>query len=706
LRKKLAFFIAYTVLSGAISPTSRLRLTKRKAGGCRGPTNPNNKSSFYGSGVRKYLFSQINNLKLRWKMVVLVLPLVIIPIFIVGGVIGYISTKQAYLGITQTSKDDLEHMAGFTVDLLNSHYQQFQVYKQDKEKSFNQELATLTELSYNVVQSQHRQYKSGKIDLATAMQEAHNALSKVNVGKTGYIYAMTSKGELKVHVAQEGANVFDTRDEKGRYFIREMCEKAVRSKPGEVLYIVYPWKNAALGDQALRKKVVAYRYFKDWDWIIAAGGYLEETYEDVDFERRSFAALKEKIKSKQVGKTGYVFCLDGSGNFMIHPTGEGKNFLDAVDFNGEHFIREMCQRKSGWIRYPWKNAGEAAPRMKIVRYEYFKPWNWIVAVGSYEDEFYQEANAIKGRIMESMIVLTIFVSVIAVLLVFVAARVMTNPINHMMKVIRKVKQGRFDERIKVETNDELGELATAFNRMTMIIKHNKELEANLAQQGKMASLGVLSSGVAHEINNPLGVILGYAAYIEGKLSPDDPNYKYIHEIKRESKRCKKIVQDLLSYARTPQPVLELTDINALLGQIVDFAANHTDMHHVTVQKSFEESLPKVLVDGDQLRQVAINLILNAGAAMQKGGQLVVSTESGDDGCVSLKFSDNGAGILDEHLEKIFEPFFTTKVKGTGLGLAITKQIVEQHHGKISIRSEIDRGTTVEVKLPLNRDEYL
>jgi two-component system NtrC family sensor kinase len=210
--------------------------------------------------------------------------------------------------------------------------------------------------------------------------------------------------------------------------------------------------------------------------------------------------------------------------------------------------------------------------------------------------------------------------------------------------------------------------------------------------------------VAHEINNPLGVILGYAGYIEGKLAADDPNYKYIHEIKRESKRCKKIVQDLLSYARTPQPTLEETDINVLLGQIVDFAANHTDMHHVTVVKEFSSGLPRIMVDGDQLRQVAINLILNAGAAMQNGGKLVVSTDLDDNGHVNLRFSDNGGGIPSENLEKIFEPFFTTKVKGTGLGLAITRQIVEQHHGKIVIESEIGKGTTVIVKLPVNRDE--
>ena len=183
-----------------------------------------------------------------------------------------------------------------------------------------------------------------------------------------------------------------------------------------------------------------------------------------------------------------------------------------------------------------------------------------------------------------MVVLTIFVCIIAVTLVFLASKVLTDPIKHMLEVIRKVKRGRLDERMEVDTADELGELAAAFNRMTEIIRNNKEMEANLAQQGKMASLGVLSSGVAHEINNPLGVILGYAGYLEGKMSPDDPNFKYIHEIKRESKRCKKIVQDLLTYARTPQPTLEETDVNALLEQIVDFAANHTDMHHVSVVK--------------------------------------------------------------------------------------------------------------------------
>jgi len=655
--------------------------------------------------MAKHLFKFVNRLKLRWKMLVVVLPLVIIPIFVVGGVVGYIASRQAYLGLTQTSKDDLEHMADFSIDLLNSHYQQFQVYKQDKQKIFIRDLASLTDIAYNLVETQHRQHQQGRLGLREAQQEAKKALRRVNVGETGYIFAMTTAGDLELHIAREGENIYDEQDENGRHFIREMCRSALAAKPGEVLYIIYPWRNAVLGDRAPRKKIAAYRYFPEWDWIVAASGYLEETYEDINFERRSFEELKEKIKGKKVGRTGYIYCMDSKGNFTVHPDAEGGNFLDARDAGGHAFIREMCEKKEGWIRYPWQNVGDRAPRMKIVRYAYFAPWDWIVAVGSYEDEFYSEANQIKGRTFVSMLVLTVLSSLVACVLVLVAAKVLTDPIHHMIEVIRRVKQGRLDEQMQVESGDELGELATTFNRMTGIIKRNKEMEAALAQQGKMASLGVLSSGVAHEINNPLGVILGYAGYIEGKLTPDDPLFRYIHEIKRESKRCKKIVQDLLSYARTPKPALEPTDINELLVQIADFAANHTDLHQVRLLRDFAPDLPPVMVDGDQMRQVAINLILNAGAAMPQGGELTIRTGLDGDGYIAISFIDSGVGIAEEDQEKIFEPFFTTKERGTGLGLAITKQIVELHQGKIELSSTPGRGTTITVRLPLVREEY-
>ena len=141
-------------------------------------------------------------------------------------------------------------------------------------------------------QVQDQQRADGPHTLEAAQGEARKAFKSISVGDTGYLYAMTSKGDLTIHVAQEGQNIYDAQDEQGRRFIREMAERAIAAKPGEVLYIVYPWRNALLGEARPRNKVVAYLYFQPWDWIIAAGGYLEETYEDVAFEKQALQDLK------------------------------------------------------------------------------------------------------------------------------------------------------------------------------------------------------------------------------------------------------------------------------------------------------------------------------------------------------------------------------------------------------------------------------
>ena len=206
-----------------------------------------------------HLWRFVNDLKLRWKLLVVVLPLATVPALVVGTVVGYIAKQQAYRGITQTSKDDLEHMAQFAINLLASHHRQFEVYKQDKKESIDKELATLVNLAYNLVDAEERQRRAGRVGLDAAQREASRALKSVNVGETGYLYAMTSRGDLVAHVAMEGENILDRRDENGRPFIREMCAAARASKPGEVLYTVYPWRNAALGDTHPRRKAVAYR---------------------------------------------------------------------------------------------------------------------------------------------------------------------------------------------------------------------------------------------------------------------------------------------------------------------------------------------------------------------------------------------------------------------------------------------------------------
>ncbi|MEJ2519412.1 MAG: cache domain-containing protein [Desulfuromonadales bacterium] len=310
--------------------------------------------------MSRHPFQFVNNLKIRWKMTVVVLPLVLIPLFLVGTVVGWIAYRQAHLGITQTSMDDLEHMAAFTIDLLDAHNQQFQAYQEDRKEATEKELASLTNLAYNMVAAQDQLYRNGEIDLARAKQAARTAMKRVQVGETGYIYAMTSAGQLTVHIAREGENVYGEQDEDGRHFIRTMCKAAVQSAPDTLLKIIYPWRNAELGDQRPRQKMVVYRYFAPWDWIIATGGYLEETYQDPAAEARAFAELKARIKAKRVGQSGYIYCMDREGTLTIHPEAEGENIYDAKDSDGTTFIARMCRQREGWIRYLWQNPGDQA----------------------------------------------------------------------------------------------------------------------------------------------------------------------------------------------------------------------------------------------------------------------------------------------------------------------------------------------------------
>jgi len=308
--------------------------------------------------MSRYLFNWINNLKIRWKMMAVVLPLVVVPIFLLGGLIGYVATEQAYQGLTTASKADLAHMADFTLDLLDGHYRQYEVYREDKKQLVRQELAALVNLAYRLVEEEQRQQRAGRYDLAEAQESASRALKGVSIGGSGYLYAMNSQGLLTAHLARQGENIANEQDQAGHFFIHDMLSKALVAEPRQVLFSVYPWSNTALGDSRPREKIVAYRYFPEWDWIIAAGGYLDETYEDFSFEQSSFAALKQQIKNKKVGQTGYIFSMNSQGTLTLHPDAEGRNIYAARDSDGRAFIAEI---KTAGSAIPGATRGRARP---------------------------------------------------------------------------------------------------------------------------------------------------------------------------------------------------------------------------------------------------------------------------------------------------------------------------------------------------------
>ena len=646
----------------------------------------------------------IRHLKLRWKLLIMIVPLVLAPMILSTIVIGSVSIKQIYQEVTKASKADLEHMSIFTVDLLKSYYRQVEYHTVEIQEERQRKLKELTELAVRLVESKYQQVVDGILEDSTAKEYAYRSLKDVGVGTYGYLYVMNSQGDLIVHLDREGENVIDATDMSGRRFIQEIITNSMSSDPGETLYISYPWSNKGRG-YLLQEKEVAYRYFRPWGWIIAAGSNLDEQPAN-PLSGEAFEDLRARVTGKPIDRPGQIYAMDCSSRLILHAQRQSETIYHHFNDEGRMLISQLCrgEKSTGWLNYQPEFDTSGGGR-RFARLTYFPPWHWIVVVEMAEEELVRPAKAIAGRILLAMFFMMMLVGTIGGLLAVLVAKLATDPLQTMTAAMRRVKSGHLEERLEVTTEDELGEMAAAFNQMSEMLKRDLALEKKLTNQQKMASLGVFSAEVAHEINNPMGIILGYACHLESKMDQDDPRYRYVQEIRRESKRCVNILQDLLNYARPPEPTFQPTDLSHFIDQIIDFAGGHNELRMVDIKKVSEEQLPEVMIDQDQIRQVVMNLVLNGAAAMPEGGELIITLAKHVTNMVMIRFQDSGEGIKREDKQKVFEPFFSTRKQGTGLGLAISKQLVEAHLGSIEITSIPGKGTTVYVFLPIKQDGY-
>ena len=316
---------------------------------------------------------------------------------------------------------------------------------------------------------------------------------------------------------------------------------------------------------------------------------------------------------------------------------------------------------------------------------------------------------VQGQVRSHSIDLIIFALIciisISLLLWVLVRRVVGNPVRQLVTATNIVATGRLDYRIKNFKNDELGQLGRSFNEMTI-----KLAEANkqILQSNKLASLGRLAAGVAHEINNPLTGILTYSSFILNHLNNNQETKEDIEVIVRETRRCADIVKRLLEFARQAPPYKTMVDINDVIEGAVSIINNQLSIRDITVQKKLNRNLAKIKADANQLHQVLINLLLNASDAIEKeGGKISITTQfvNKSDDFIEIRVSDTGCGIPQKNLSKIFDPFYTTKgTKGTGLGLAVVWGIIEQHNGTIKVESEIGKGTVFTIHLPVGEEE--
>lgn len=302
------------------------------------------------------------------------------------------------------------------------------------------------------------------------------------------------------------------------------------------------------------------------------------------------------------------------------------------------------------------------------------------------------------------------------------ANKISRPLHAMADAAQKIAEGDYSQKVEITSDDETGFLANNFNHMvSQLVRAHQELrdsaetlerkveqrtaevkamQAHLIQSEKLAGVGKLAAGVAHEINNPLTCVLTNTSLMLADLPPEDPRREDLQTVVDETLRCRKIVKGLLDFARQTKPQKQRLDLNKVAADVITLVRNQASFQNITIHTDLDSGIPTVLADADQMRQVALNIILNAADAMPQGGEIRIRTlYEPETRQVKMRISDTGPGIPAEIQDKLFEPFFTTKKTGTGLGLAIAYGIMDRHKGSLKIESALGHGTTVIVILP-------
>jgi two-component system NtrC family sensor kinase len=233
------------------------------------------------------------------------------------------------------------------------------------------------------------------------------------------------------------------------------------------------------------------------------------------------------------------------------------------------------------------------------------------------------------------------------------------------------------------------------------ITERKRLEQQLFQSEKLAAMGRLTAQIAHELNNPIYGVMNCLDLLKSEVPESSKKRRFLDMATDETKRISELLRGMLSFFRPDEDVKTLVDLNTVIDDVIVFVGKQLHEFKIHVELELEETLPKVFASGNQMKQVLLNLIMNAKTAMSRGGTLTIATRS-IDSRVQFSVSDTGAGIPEEIRDRIFEAFFTTKsdVKGVGLGLSVCFGIIRQHNGEISVESQVDVGTTFLITLPL------
>ncbi|HYN74477.1 MAG TPA: ATP-binding protein [Candidatus Methanoperedens sp.] len=301
-----------------------------------------------------------------------------------------------------------------------------------------------------------------------------------------------------------------------------------------------------------------------------------------------------------------------------------------------------------------------------------------------------------------------------VLMSFLLNRFVSRPVAALVRTMESVEAGKLDGRVDIRSGDELGRLGISFNEMIRKLSEaQSELEKmhhrQLVRADRLASLGEMAAGIAHEIKNPLAGIYGAAQVLSREFPEGDPKREILDEMTGLARRLDNSIRDLLNFARYTEPQFSKANLNDVIDKVLFLLRQIPEGKRAKIVRDFDPAIPEIEMDPEQIKQVFLNLALNALQASPGGCTLTIRTRSevppevGVDPArrrfVMASVSDDGPGIPPDRIGKIFQPFYTTKVSGTGLGLSMTRKILDLHEGRITVRSEPGKGATFTVLLP-------
>lgn len=595
------------------------------------------------------------------------------------------------------------------------------------------ELKNIITLAITHLDEEYQHYRNGNQSLQQAQQHAIQAINSLRYDEgIGYIW-INDLGQpiprMIMHPTLPELDgkllddpIFNTALGINKNLFVAMVDLCLKHGEG---FVDYLWPKPTIQGLSKEQPKISYvRLFEQWNWVIGTGVYINDI--EAETQRRLDAIIDElntifaKVK---LAETGYMFLFNGQREMLVHPNITGAEFAPRKNpVTGAPLFDELvavAKTPGKPLDYEWDKPGFEGqfrfPKRTFVTY--FEPLDWYIGASMYTEELAQPGKQLRKRIL----FLGLGSLFVTFLIAIALSRRLSKPLRDLAQSAKEIEeQGLAVAKIPISGATEIRELGQVLEQMVTSLSTAEEKRINLEKQmlhvQKLESLGVLAGGIAHDFNNILLAITGNADMALRRISKDASPVEHLQRIKQAVEKAAALARQMLAYSGKGKFLVESLDLNQLLEEMLPMLEISISKN-AALHLSLTKPLPAVEADGTQLRQIILNLVINASEAIaDQNGEITIITScatcskndlypawrnedfrQGEYLC--LEITDTGCGMNKETLTKLFDPFFTTKFTGRGLGMSAVQGIVRSHHGGIKVSSEPGQGSSFKVLLP-------